>query len=119
MDKDHQYGLEHGLSVQYLHQISSVQYLWFRAEQKHPFIITQYISQVLNLGAIPDILIPNPKSCMRHGGRENYILTQILPLAMTFLKCVALLLNCVQLFCTLWTVAHQTPLFIEFPRQEY
>ena len=35
---------------------------------------------------------------MRHGGRENYILTQILPLAMTFLKCVALLLNCVQLF---------------------
>ena len=25
----------------------------------------------------------------------------------------------VQLFVTLWTVAHQTPLFVEFSRQEY
>ena len=28
-------------------------------------------------------------------------------------------LSCVQLFVTLWTVAHQTPVFMEFPRQEY
>ena len=25
----------------------------------------------------------------------------------------------VQLFATLWTVAHQAPLSVEFPRQEY
>ena len=28
-------------------------------------------------------------------------------------------LSCVQLFVTLWTVAHQPPLFMEFSRQEY
>ena len=28
-------------------------------------------------------------------------------------------LNCVQLFVTPWTVAHQAPLSMEFPRQEY
>ena len=28
-------------------------------------------------------------------------------------------LGCVRLFATLWTVAHQAPLSIEFPRQEY
>ena len=27
--------------------------------------------------------------------------------------------SCVQLFVTLWTVAHQAPLFIGFSRQEY
>ena len=27
-------------------------------------------------------------------------------------------LSCVQLFATLWTVAHQAPLFMGFPRQE-
>ena len=27
--------------------------------------------------------------------------------------------SCVQLFATLWTVAHQTPLFMGFSRQEY
>ena len=27
--------------------------------------------------------------------------------------------SCVQLFETLWTVAHQVPLSIEFPKQEY
>jgi len=31
-------------------------------------------------------------------------------------RCV---LSCVQLFATPWTVAHQAPLFMEFPRQEY
>ena len=29
------------------------------------------------------------------------------------------MLNCVQLFATPWTVAHQLPLSMEFPRQEY
>ena len=29
------------------------------------------------------------------------------------------LLNHVQLFATPWTVAHQAPLSLEFPRQEY
>ena len=28
-------------------------------------------------------------------------------------------LSCAQLFVTLWTVAHQTPLFMGFSRQEY
>ena len=28
-------------------------------------------------------------------------------------------LQCVQLFVTLWTVAHQIPVFMGFPRQEY
>ena len=28
-------------------------------------------------------------------------------------------LSCVQLFATLWTVAHQAPLFMELSRQEY
>ena len=28
-------------------------------------------------------------------------------------------LSCVPLFATSWTVAHQAPLSIEFPRQEY
>ena len=28
-------------------------------------------------------------------------------------------LSCVQLFQTLWTVAHQVPLSIVFPKQEY
>ena len=29
------------------------------------------------------------------------------------------MLSCVQLFATLWTVAHQAPLSVEFFRQEY
>ena len=29
------------------------------------------------------------------------------------------MLNCVQLFVTPWTVAHQAPLYMGFPRQEY
>ena len=33
--------------------------------------------------------------------------------------CVCLLLSHVQLFATPWTVAHQTPLSIDFSRQEY
>ena len=31
----------------------------------------------------------------------------------------AKLLQSFPLFATLWTVAHQDPLFVEFPRQEY
>ena len=31
----------------------------------------------------------------------------------------ACVLSCVQLFATLWTVAHMAPLSMEFPRQEY
>ena len=31
----------------------------------------------------------------------------------------ACLLCCIQLFVALWTVAHQVPLSMEFPRQEY
>ena len=33
--------------------------------------------------------------------------------------CVAQLLGCVLLFVTVWTVAHQAPLPMEFSRQEY
>ena len=33
--------------------------------------------------------------------------------------CVCQLLSCVQLFGTPWTVAHQAPLSMGFPRQEY
>ena len=31
---------------------------------------------------------------------------------------IAKLLSCVWLFVTLWTVAHETPLSVGFPRQE-
>ena len=35
-------------------------------------------------------------------------------------RCVCMyVLSCVWLFVTLWTVAHQTPLSVEFSRQEY
>ena len=33
-------------------------------------------------------------------------------------RCVGML-SCVWLFATLWTVAHQVPLSVEFSRQEY
>ena len=33
--------------------------------------------------------------------------------------CARQLLSCVQLFATSWTVAHQAPLSLGFPRQEY
>ena len=33
--------------------------------------------------------------------------------------CVLNCFSCVQLFATLWTVAHQAPLFVGFSRQEY
>ena len=33
--------------------------------------------------------------------------------------CVLSLSSCVQLFATLWTVAHQAPLSMGFSRQEY
>ena len=33
--------------------------------------------------------------------------------------CMLSCFSCVQLFVTLWTVAHQPPLFMEFSRQEY
>ena len=32
---------------------------------------------------------------------------------------VVQLLGCVQIFVALWSVAHQIPLFMDFPRQEY
>ena len=37
----------------------------------------------------------------------------------TFVVIAAQLLSCVLLFATPWTVAHQVPLSMEFPRQEY
>ena len=33
--------------------------------------------------------------------------------------CMLSCFSCVQLFATLWTVAHQAPLSMGFPRQEY
>ena len=33
--------------------------------------------------------------------------------------CVLSCFSCVRLFATLWTVAHQAPLSMGFPRQEY
>ena len=33
--------------------------------------------------------------------------------------CVCYLLSCVQLFATLWIVAHRAPPSMRFPRQEY
>ena len=32
---------------------------------------------------------------------------------------VVQLISCIQLFATFWTVTHQTPLSMGFPRQEY
>ena len=43
---------------------------------------------------------------------------QRVPTSYLFYKCMLSLFNCVQLFVTLWTVAHQTPLFMRFSRQE-
>ena len=34
-------------------------------------------------------------------------------------SCVCVYVNCVRLFATPWTVASQTPLSLEFSRQEY
>ena len=45
--------------------------------------------------------------------------TQQVPTSYLFNKCMLSLFSCVQLFATLWTVAHQTPLFMRFSRQEY
>ena len=33
--------------------------------------------------------------------------------------CMLSRFSCIQLFATLWTVAHQAPLSMGFPRQEY
>ena len=35
------------------------------------------------------------------------------------LPCPSPTLSCVQFFATSWSIAHQTPLSVEFPRQEY
>ena len=35
------------------------------------------------------------------------------------LKLKVLIIQCVQLFVTLWTVAHQAPVSLGFSRQEY
>ena len=37
----------------------------------------------------------------------------------TWYVCVLSCFSCVQLFATLWIVAHQAPLSMEFSRQEY
>ena len=34
-------------------------------------------------------------------------------------RCMLSHFSCVQLFATLWTIAHQAPLSLEFSRQEY
>ena len=39
-------------------------------------------------------------------------------IALSPIMCVCVL-SCIQLFATLWTVAHQPPLSMEFSRQEY
>ena len=51
-----------------------------------------------------------------HGVAESQ--TQLRDLATTLLSKL-LLLSRVQLFCDPWTVAHQAPLSMRFPRQEY
>ena len=40
-------------------------------------------------------------------------------LLLTMVKVKVKLLSCVQLFVTVWTIAHQAPLSLEFSRQEY
>ena len=40
-------------------------------------------------------------------------------MCLTLAFCVQLLPSCLTLFATLWTIAHQAPLYVEFFRQEY
>ena len=54
-------------------------------------------------------------SCFLDDGREDSSHKNINIATTTMLY--AQLLSCVQLFATLWTVAHQAPLSMEFPRQ--
>ena len=49
-------------------------------------------------------------------GRERGLKNFIVDLSPS---CAIQLLNCVRLFVTPWTVAHQGPLSMEFSRQEY
>ena len=55
-------------------------------------------------------------------GSLHHLLTNIIcdeKPAINLSAAVIYLLSCVQLFATLWTLAHQAPLFMRFPRQEY
>ena len=65
-----------------------------------------------NLCLLPELLHPKPVSSLRLlPSPVTSLLTQPLVLRQSFSR--------VRLFATLWTVAHQAPLSMEFSRQEY
>ena len=54
-----------------------------------------------------------------HGSEENDRAAQLLKTETFTLYCHCLVAYCVQLFVSPWTVAHQAPLSMRFPRQEH
>ena len=65
-------------------------------------------------------------NCLFHSGKTNvhdqFVKTKSWLILNTLLFshfCCCLVTSCVQLFATLWTVIHQAPLSMGFPRQEY
>ena len=62
----------------------------------------------------------------RHGHQQLWVIPLQLPhqkrkwsFSLSVHACLQRHFSCVWLFATLWTIAHQTPLSIEFSRQEY
>ena len=70
-----------------------------------------------NCGPSPPFLTNPPPQPYIHIHAHN-MYTHIYTYIYIYLLCVYVLSH-VQLFATLWTIAHQAPLSMEFPRQEY
>ena len=88
---------------------------WWNSPGKNTGVISHYLLQGIlptqrsNLGLLhcsQDSLLPEPP------GEPNFK-------KMTSKYIVVQLLSCVWLFATSWTIAHQGPLSMGFPRQEY
>ena len=52
-------------------------------------------------------------------GHYHFLFGTVLSCQLLLSCMCAWVLSCVQLFVTSWTIAHQVPLFMGFPRQEY
>ena len=80
------------------------------------------LPSILETGSYPIVL---PEVSRKEGADLDHVLTHLpwaLAAGMTVslgFECVLSCFSHVQLFVTLWTVAHQTPLSMVFSRQEY